>query len=594
MQRLRILLTLAALCLPCLGAAGTVDAILASPRTEPRHFVDTALALSDLREAAAAEGVVTELIALQLDDAQRIKLVDTVGAGKLARLAREFPSAMAFVEGCLIAANQSNTAPSKLSELVNQLGSDNRDQVASAIRSISRTGLAGVDHCLNAIASAGDKTLQDRLREALVALDPISLPALYAGLSDENTAVRTQSAYALGRLAKIDRLRSSLATALVAARAVSSPAGEPDSQAAQWAYTQLSGEPFSAPAAARIIEYATEQLLAGELPLTPQNDGLVLWRSDRSSTWEPHPPRQVAVWLASRLAQASAELQAGNPEAQRRAALLTAESGDTESGLNSLSPQDVTAALATSLKQQLPSAAEACCARLAELGDMSVLITKTGKPSPLADALEAPLPSVRFAALQAIVAIGPDSPFPGSSRVGKTLAYFAESSGLPQAVVAYPNLAKASNVAGLLIAEGYAASPVNNGAVALQIASSADTRFVLLDLATIRPGVRDTLFRLRRTADSASLPVALLASEGRLEEARALASEHGGEAAAVIASPRPHTPETVAALAQQLERLAPASTAEERRIRADWARQTLAQLSEEGPSFYRLSRQAPR
>jgi hypothetical protein len=308
--------------------------------------------------------------------------------------------------------------------------------------------------------------------------------------------------------------------------------------------------------------------------------------------------------MAARLAQQHAKLLAEDERARLRAMLLTLEAGalvDNDDQAPQLTQEPtyaIGAALAEALDAGLDRAAVAACELLGERRDASALYSTEGRLSPLVAGLEAASADVRWAALSAILAIAPEAPFAGSSRVADTLAFFATSRGDRVAVVAMPSLERSATVAGYLAAAGYAAVPVTRGdATVIEAAASPDVQLVLLDLAVIEPGVRETLFRLRRTTPSAAIPVALTTEEGRLAQAEAIVAEVelelGRDRARVIATPRVNTPEATASLAGELRALgafagSPDEADAARLARADEARKAIVRLLESGPGFYGL------
>lgn len=563
-------------CVVAQAVSPAVEATLALPRTEPRHFVESALALADLGAVAEAEQVVGELAGQALSDEQYAALVDQVGTAALARLGRELPSAAPIVDKALAAASAAATSPERLQSLVGKLGGD-RDEAIEAIRALRLTGQVGVDYCMAQLAEADDPKVRARLREALVALDPISQPTIFAATGSDNEAVATEAAYALGRLAELGRTRSPIAAALVAGRAFE-PGAVGD--AARWAYSKLTGQPPRIPAAKQRLDAAIDELLAGAVLFA---DGAP---ADES----------FDVRLAARLAADLAALEPTDTYAARRALMLGLETGDGAS-LDASATYEVSAVLGEALEHGLHHAALLAAAGLGERGDPAALAAANGAVAPLAQALESPHPVVRFAAADAIVAINPQTPFAGSSRLADVLLYLAAAEGDDVAVVAYPQLAKAGETAGWLLGAGYVALPANRGEDALRIATeSPDTRLVLIDMSVSLPGARETIFRLRRSPETALVPIAVLAPDGRLGEAQRLADEHGGEGGGVIALPRPHSLEATASMAERLVRLAPAEWphAQTRLANAAAARKAIAKLVAEGPAFYGFDRRAER
>ncbi len=550
-----------------LAASPAVEATLTLPRTEPHHYVEAALALNDLGAPAEAATVADELAALQLDETQLVELVETAGSASLVRLGRELPATAGVVRRALAAADAEANSPERLARLVDQLAGE-RDQAVEAIRALRRTGPAGVAYCLAQIAESEDAKQRGRLREALIALDPISQPALFEATGSDNEAVQIEAIYALGRLAELGRLRSPIAAALVTGEALTpGPVGD----AARWANTQISGGSLSIPTAKARLDAAIEELLGGP----------VLFAGS------PEIAGDYTLRLAARLAKDRLRIDPGDRRAERKAARLAWQIGEEPSQPRSAA--FLSEVLRESLEARLYLAARQACALLGEGGNAGVLVG-TGGPTPLAMALEAPHPAVRFAAAKAIVDLHPTTAFAGSSRLADTLLHFASAAGDQAAVVAYPQLGKAGQTAGWLLASGYQATPANRGSDMVRLATgSPDTQLVLVDLSTSLPNTRETVFRLRRSPATALVPIAVLAPDGRLSEAQRIAEEHGSR---IIALPRPHSQAATSSLADRLEGLLPAGwpTSDERLAAAEAARTMISQLVTEGPAFYGFDR----
>lgn len=579
------------------AADSAVEALLRLPRETPIHYVDATLSLLDLGERDRAESIAAELVALDLPNEDRIALVREAGAARLLRLASEAPATAAWVDATLRVAEAANRSPDRLRRLIAELTGGDAAAARAALLAIEQTGSAGVAACLEAMRSTDNATHAARLREALVALYPEPGPSLVVALEDENPGVRTEAAYAWGRLAELDRLRSPLPAALLLAPAMLRPQEDPFGQAARWSLQQTTGA-FTTPGVDRIDD-AIEDLLAGTLPFNADADGTLAWPTADSSKTERLPARGVAIRIAAKLAEDAAKLRVGDASAERRALLLSLEAGRAVTDgdrLSQLPTSEVCEALRTALDRRFAAAAAGCCGLLGERRDAAALYGYRGV-SPLARALDSASDSVRFAALQAISAIDPPGPFPGSSQVVETLAYFAAGEGSRQAVTAAPQLARAATAASYLAVAGYEATPVNNGYEAIEYATaSPDVELILLDVDTMRPSARETLFRLRRTPGAADKPIGLLAADGRYGAAQALADEHGGAAEGVLVSARLRSPDGARAFVERLAglRSTDSPTSEQRRERGAWAREWITRLLDEGPAFYRVRDHAPR
>lgn len=581
----------------------TLRAVLETPRNTPDDYARALFALVDLGEPERALKVLEEINALNLDEAGKAKLVTEFGSASFVRLTltKELgPDAVTFATSCLQAARAQAVAPERLASLVTQLSSDSPRIRSSALQAIERTGADGVAYLLQEIAAEKDAA-RNPLREALVALGPLAKPAIVAMLDSSDADLRKQGAWAVGRLG------DQSAVPLVAAQAVLEPAGSDAGRAAQWAMAHLTGSQASSPVAIRLIDDALRNTRRGIPPYRPNAEGqIALYQrsSDGPLATSPVllPSKQAGVVHAARLARLRLRLDPSSTAARTQALILHLEAQTLLEPANvtladeplldasQIPSEQLSAALSNALELRYPGAATAIAVRLGDRGNAAVLITANGRPSPLAAALEASHPAVRWSALRAVRAMDPATPFPGSSRVADTLIHFAGGGNGRLAVVATPAIERSATLAGYLAGAGVEARITNNGTEAIKLANAADVEFVLLDLATLKPNVRETVFRLRRQTMTGGTPIGLLAPDGRLEEAKRIAKDHTG----VLAFPRPHNAQAVQEIADALAAATPGGwpTAEERAelasIARGWIAEMLASLPEEGKNFYNL------
>jgi hypothetical protein len=157
-----------------------------------------------------------------------------------------------------------------------------------------------------------------------------------------------------------------------------------------------------------------------------------------------------------------------------------------------------------------------------------------------------------------------------------------------------PTTAAATDLAGQLMAQGFAAEATNRGRELVEMAREMpDIEIILVDMGILLPGIRDVLYELRMNPTTGGVPIAILAADGRLEAAKQLAAEHKR----IIAVPRPHSSEVVANTVKQLEALAgrdslpPANT---RAAQAAQAQAWLAKLESGARPFYVIRATAER
>lgn len=577
-----------------------IEAIVNTPRDEPKDFARTLFALIDLGAIEQAKPILADLIGQQLDERALAALVGEFGSAPFLKLANHpalGPEARDFSSRSMAAAAAQSRSPERLASILQRLTSKNTRQQTSALVDLRTTGRAGVELLLSELPK-GEKERQNRLRQAVVQMAPLSTPLLLGALGargEQSQALATQAAIALGELGEHQ------AVPFLAVLATREPPASTLREAATWSFEQITDRPFSFESFEQITSRGIEQYLAGGPPFPPDAAGNV-----PLAVWDPQTKQirsarmratQVGVVLAARLAAGQTAILGDRPDLVRQALVLTLESqailkraglpmaaGDL---VANASPDRLNNALSAAMKANHSGAAAQLCDALAATNDIGVLSTTRGQLSPVAEALQAAHPAVRFAALRAVMKLNPPGPFAGSSRVLRALEYFASSDGRQVAVIATPNTRRSASIGGLLNGAGAKALITNNGGEAIQLAATgADVSVVFVDMAIINPYVRETVFRLRRQPASAGVPIVLTAGAGRLSEAEKIAREHSS----VIAMPRPHTAQDAASLAQQAIATLPPDwpNANDRATYASQASLWMAKLRTEGPAFYGL------
>jgi hypothetical protein len=548
----------------------TVRAALELPRREPADYLRAISALIDLGRPGLAKPILEELSAQQLTDAQRAQLVEEFGSRRMLQVARArelAPAGTAFADACMTAAAAVANDPQRIARLVAQLTDASPEVREIARNDLAAVGQAGVVAALEALAREKDPRRRAALVAAAAEMRPLVDGPLLAMLSTRDPALR----FEVGRL--LEHLGVIQAIPLLPSMAADSERALADALARYAAGTP----PFAVDEANRV-------------EIWHWDDATNRLRSAR------YPAEEAVVIWSARLARRLAQLRPQNRAYQRQAWLLGLESAgviSTARGmLSSAETHLVTEVLADALVANYGRAAVAAADELGRRKVPSVLHTANGQPAPLAEALSHANRHVRFAALRAIMAIDPASPYPGSSQLPESLVWFAQAAGERRALVAMPTNLQASDIAGMLVAQGLEADTTNRGRDALHLARDrTDLEMILVDLDILTPGIRQVLYELRIDPATAQIPIAVLAADGRLEAAAKLASEHER----VLATSRPHSTEVAARIVDELSRLAGhgAAAAQERATQGAQAIAWLTQLLSSNRTFYDLTRVAP-
>jgi CheY-like chemotaxis protein/HEAT repeat protein len=548
---------------------------LEMPRKKPADYLQAVLWLIELGRPELAKPILTDLAKLQLTDAQRQELVDQFGSGSMLKLSRSkelAPEGAAFADACMAVASAVTNNPQRIAAIIQQLSDPSPETRLLAQHDLAATGPKAAAATLETFANEPDRNRRAALAAGIIAMHPLVDGMLLAMLDTHDPIVRAD----VGDLLR--QLQVPQAQPLIAA---SNPAAEREILRALSSYER--GTPV----------FVADQ--DNEVELWQWNDAT----KQLSSLRVPAAEARI-VWM-SKLARTLTQLQPQNPDYQRRALVLTWEaeaSNQTPRNwpvnpkfISQANPQFLNDVLAESLKNNHPHAAISAINAIAQRRDRGMLMTSEGKPSPLASALASPNRNVRFAALTAIMAVDPTSPYPGSSRVPEALAWFAGSGDERRVLVAMPTHAAATNLAGQLASLKLTAEATNNGRELIAMArDTTDVEAILVDMDIISPHIREVLYELRMNPTTGEVPIAILAAEGRLEAAKKLAEEHQR----VIAVPRPHSEGVLTNVIKQLAALADrdAVPLNVRAAQATQAKIWLAKLESGARPFYVIRRMA--
>ncbi|MCA9235187.1 MAG: hypothetical protein KDA44_06935, partial [Planctomycetales bacterium] len=286
--------------------------------------------------------------------------------------------------------------------------------------------------------------------------------------------------------------------------------------------------------------------------------------------------------------------QAVSYRLQRAAALGVAPPESLTKELEQLDAGELSAEIAEAVVRGFDEAAWRLVKELGKRKDFTVLVTTDGRPSPLAAAVASPNPKLRFAALEAVMAINPQQSFAGASYVPAALWQFAAGGGQPAAIAASSKVGQATAWAGQLRAAGYDAIATQSGLEAIRAAldPSVSGRLGLIaldsDLGSPNPG--ELLYQLRTHPTLKDVPVAMLSSIYRLSDAERWAAADPGTLAII----RPRDAAAMKVVVQQAAELpvVPLPEQKERDVYAAQAMKWIGDLLAAGRPYDELARDA--
>ena len=311
---------------------------------------------------------------------------------------------------------------------------------------------------------------------------------------------------------------------------------------AREAIVQLMGRMPTKEQAAQQLHDLASSYFAGKQTMRTDVDGRVtLW------TWDPAAkqctprncaPDDAARAVAARLARAARSLAPDNQQVQILALATVLEQLVYDRGLDkrlnfkdpavhqiaALDPRMIESVLAFCLAEHHTAAARAAAEILATNGKPQDVLQGGSQPSPLVQAVRSPDRRLRMAALESIVALQPQAPFPGSSHVLESLANLAASTGGRRALVVSPSTETLEEWMGVLTFRNIPADPVTTGREAVRMALRCpDYELVVIDMATLGPPAEEIVQQLHQDYRTASLRIALVARAGFLERAKRIA-----------------------------------------------------------------------
>jgi HEAT repeat protein len=506
--------------------------LFTKPPTTPLEFWDAADYLIRTGQIAQAVPYLNSFVQSKPDDATLLVIRDRYGAGSILRLG-DYPQTRPFEQAITAmlaqAAQRTATDPDRIKRFIAALTGTNEEQ-SYAVDQLRQAGPYAVPYLVQALEQPGlSSEHRSRIVHNMARLDKSVVPPLIATLDSPSATAAASAANVLGALGDLRAVPHLTFPAVrgQAPRGDGAEAVDPVRDEARSAIARLTGRPFAAQPRAPIRVLTDEALRyhrhAVPFPAPP----MLVWTWDgNQSAPVPTPVSQseAEAYFGLRLARQALQLDPADRTAQIVFLSIALEKAVERTGFTSFPASDPSGAFTTALaagpdvlgavvrgaladgKYDLAAAAVAA---LGQVTDRNALATDC-RPNPLVEALTAPSRRVQFAAAQALVALAPRCPFPGSSLVVPILTRFVTSQALPRAVVIDGNMARGSQLVGYLKELGYDPILATTGDDGFRrAAESADVELILLDNHLIRGNWRltDTLANLRSDARTAGIPV---------------------------------------------------------------------------------------
>jgi len=163
-------------------------------------------------------------------------------------------------------------------------------------------------------------------------------------------------------------------------------------------------------------------------------------------------------------------------------------------------------------------------ARNGQVLDPTLCVSSTESYSPIIVALHAPHRLLRFSALQTIMKLNPQKPFPGSSRVTDTIAWFLRTDGHSKVLIADETNAEATILGGRFRQFGYAFQTATTTREVLEKALLyCDYSMILMNVRVLAANADLLLQQLALDPRTADVPIVLLAHPEDFKKAELLA-----------------------------------------------------------------------
>ncbi|MEE8450793.1 MAG: hypothetical protein V3R99_02730 [Thermoguttaceae bacterium] len=516
-----------------------VLALLETNPTTPAELARAASILADLERPDLGKQMLAKILAAGLNDSQWDALAEEFGTPMFSGMAanREMlPEAKRVADAVLAAVLRRLQDPKRVARLIGQLQDASPDARQEALAGLMEARGAAVAGLLAVLSDTARAAEHPTVRSALARMGSEAIGPLLDILEHADPVLATQAIDVLGTMnaksASIHLLRPYL-----------SPASDTAMRdAAEAALLKLVGRLPTESVAVRLLTDRANAYFNRKQPVRTDVEGQVeLWRWDaekQQCVARRVSAEDAALAMAARLARDAHLLAPEDAQVRQLYLASMLEAAAYERGLDEPSTEGDateaeairagTGAIENAMRYAIavdhPVAAAEAARILGKHGDAEELLYRGAEAVPLVRAMEHPDRRLRLAAAEAVVVLKPTEPFAGSSRVPRTLAYFAATGGVRRALVGGPNRERARELVGLLATRGLEVDTAVTGRELIRLAAaSPDYELALIDVSIDGPTANILLQQLRHDRRTATLRVGLLAAHDRFERAEQIA-----------------------------------------------------------------------
>ena len=524
-------------------ATPQVQAVLDLRPTTPSELIRAGRLLADLKRPDLARGFFKKALAAAFDPKDLAALAEEFGSQSFLELKTRrdlAPEGGQLANAVLQARTRQLQDPQRIAALVQALGSPSVEQRFHALVGLQEAGEAAVAALIGVLADPQRAAEHANVRAALIQLGPSAVESVVTALKAQDPKLVVQAIHVIGA-ARDPRLGIYLFVPLLQEKA------DPDVRAAaQAAVARLLGTAPTRQQAARRLAQAARNYVERLQPLGADVAGQVtVWSWDEAGKQpvaQSVPADQAGRWFAARFARDAYLLLPGDPQVRRLYVVTMLDEAAYRHGLDKPLPMDEDAAvgqvaalgagaiedaLAYAMEHGHAAAAAAAARILGRQPEAGKLLHRPGQPCPLVRATQYPDPRVRLAAVEAIVRMRPQEPYPGASHVVEALGFFIASRGARRAIVASPSIEQSQRISGYLAAMGLEMDWAPTGADLIRLAiQSPDYEMALVDAGIDRPTLEFVVQQLRRDGRTALLPVGIFARDDQFDQARHVAERN--------------------------------------------------------------------
>ena len=524
-----------------------VRAALASIQARnPDNAIEWVKAVTILRRMGAhAEAMpyLDQATGANLSLQEMVDLHQAIGTAELVSLSvdQELPAAREFVFAVFDAVRRSKRDAKLLADAVEKLSSNDARERSQATVQLADAGAFCIPALVTALQADPPATSLPAAESVIQRLGMDAEEPLLALLGAPDAQLQALAAKMLGR---IESKRASLH--LIRPHFVGATAAK---KAAAEYFQHLGSQPSSVQGASSILLQRAHFHLQGNPPVAADVDGIVpmwTWNADEKNI-VPHQldARGAGAVVAARFARDAYEL---SPTANTQRMLLVSrlQVDQTLGGRDELLPRGVGSAYQLGITEGLDAVLaafdysvdhgfDAATQGAAELVAHYCQNRSAADWNGLTRVLRHPNRRVRFAAVRAIMAVDPRSPYAGSSFFQDALIELATAGGSPNVIVAMSRRDAQDNLIGKLNSFGFTVRSTNQGTRLLELASrTSDVDVVFLSDSISRPTARETIQRLRHHHFTAQVPIVLTARRDNLVQAERIAAIDPAEMTFVV------------------------------------------------------------